>query len=115
MWILNIPQSLVAFDIVCDGCDTECKGCTAQAETPLCTSAIDNSESLGGQNTIEMLLIDDGYWRATNISEEILECYNQDACLGGVTGSADYCAEGYEGPCEAEKSMQSSLLQRYKL
>lgn len=50
--------------------------------------------------TLDKLFIEPGYWRATAFSTDILQCYNADACRGGVTGSAGYCLEGYEGPCE---------------
>ena len=48
---------------------------------------------------METLLIERGYWRATNSSETVLACYNGDACLGGETGTSDFCSKGYEGPC----------------
>ncbi|CAM9570296.1 unnamed protein product, partial [Ectocarpus sp. 6 AP-2014] len=37
------------------------------------------------------------YWRATDTSDNILACYNPDACSGGVTGSERFCASGYNG------------------
>ncbi|CAN0186742.1 unnamed protein product, partial [Hapterophycus canaliculatus] len=49
--------------------------------------------------TLETLSIDKGFWRATPSSRDILPCHNPDACLGGQTGAADFCAAGYEGPC----------------
>lgn len=59
-----------------------------------------NTRSEGGPATLEMISIDKGYWRATNSSRDVLACYNADACLGGLTGTAEYCLEGYEGPCK---------------
>ncbi|CAN0255509.1 unnamed protein product, partial [Ascophyllum nodosum] len=47
--------------------------------------------------SLEDLDIDKGYWRATNRSKSILECYNVEACRGGKTGSPDYCDTGYAG------------------
>ena len=61
---------------------------------------MDHANSSGGTATLETLSIQPGYWRATASSKDILACYNTDACLGGVSGTADYCLEGYEGPCE---------------
>lgn len=61
---------------------------------------MDHSNSSGGTVTLETLSIEPGYWRATASSTEIVPCYHADACLGGVTGTAGYCLEGYEGPCE---------------
>ena len=67
---------------------------------PVCTDAMGHAFSDGGTDTLEMLSIERGYWRATPSSEDVLACYNADACLGGVTGAAGYCLEGYEGPCK---------------
>lgn len=43
-----------------------------------------------------------GYWRASNETTTIRECLNEDACEGGsvIQRSDDYCAVGYQGPCE---------------
>ena len=59
-----------------------------------------HATSDGGPVTLERVSIDKGYWRATNSSREVLACFNADACLGGLTGAADYCLEGYQGPCK---------------
>lgn len=90
------------FDAVCSGCQTTCAGCTFEEPTLVttCAEAMDHSNSSGGTGTLEMLLIESGYWRATPSSPYVLECYHAAACLGGVTGAAGYCLEGYEGPCE---------------
>ena len=48
------------------------------------------------------LKIDPGYWWSSETSRKILACYNLDACRGGLTGSPDYCTNGYKGPCEFE-------------
>ncbi|CAN0196399.1 unnamed protein product [Ectocarpus sp. 12 AP-2014] len=81
---------------VCSGCE-ECSDCDVadSSEVPTCTITPDHAQSTG--NTIETLSVDRGYWRATPSSRNILACHNGDACLGGETGAADYCAEGYEG------------------
>ncbi|CAN0398759.1 unnamed protein product, partial [Ectocarpus sp. 13 AM-2016] len=46
---------------------------------------------------LETLHIDEGYWRATTKSDNILACYNEDACSGGQTGVDSFCASGYTG------------------
>lgn len=61
---------------------------------------MDHSNSSGGTVTLETLLIEPGYWRANAFSRNILACYHADACLGGVSGTADFCLVGYEGPCK---------------
>lgn len=90
------------FEAVCDGCQVDCDGCYFEdpEQVPTCTSELEHSTSPGGNVTLETLSIEPGYWRATASSEGVFECYNPDACLGGVTGVAGYCREGYEGPCE---------------
>lgn len=55
----------------------------------------------GGTNTLKELRIEPGYWQATESSEVVLPCFHTDACLGGLTGAACYCREGYEGPYKA--------------
>lgn len=67
---------------------------------PTCTEVFENARSDGANTSIEDIHIDQGYWRATETSRVILPCYNADACLGGVTGEADFCLEGYYGPCK---------------
>ncbi|CAM9682647.1 unnamed protein product, partial [Laminaria digitata] len=54
--------------------------------------------SRGGNVTLENISVNQGFWRATSSSREVLQCYNENACIGGVTGSPGYCEEGYEGP-----------------
>ena len=67
---------------------------------PYCEVVLAHSSSNGSSTTIESLSIDPGYWRATATSENVLACYNLDACEGGVTGASNYCHKGYEGSCE---------------
>lgn len=102
MFRLVVSQSGDPFEAVCDGCPVACDGCSFD-ETPVvptCSDVMNHGTSTGGNVTLETLSIDPGYWRATSSSKEILACYNADACLGGVTGTAGYCLESYEGPCE---------------
>lgn len=62
---------------------------------PICAGAMAHSNSSGGTVTLEALLIQAGHWRATPSSTDIVACYHADACLGGVSGTADFCLEGY--------------------
>ena len=81
----------------------DCETCTVDKpdNIPTCLTAIEHSISSGGNLvTLETLSIEEGYWRATNISTTVLACYNRHACAGGVTDSLDYCSDGYKGPCE---------------
>ncbi|CAB1114887.1 unnamed protein product [Ectocarpus sp. CCAP 1310/34] len=97
-------------DEACSGCQATCDGCAQPPAVPLCSDVIPDSRSDGGLVTLETLLIDPGYWMATNSSTEVLACYNVDACVGGITGATEYCVEGYEGPycaiCSDDYSVQ---------
>lgn len=79
-----------------------CRGCSIESNSsiPICTAVFEHANSGGGHATLENLIVDPGHWRASNTSREILACFNEDACLGGVTGDPSFCREGYEGPCE---------------
>ena len=89
---------------MCNGCDEECEECNIECSRfiPVCTELLDHADSQGGTATLETLLVDEGFWRATNTSRNVLECFNTKACRGGVTGDRDYCMAGYEGPCEQD-------------
>ena len=48
----------------------------------------------------KVIELDDGYWRINKNSTEIIECPNEEACLGGFNDTSTYpvnCAEGYKG------------------
>lgn len=92
------------FDTVCKGCEAQCIGCSVDGKEPVCLEEMKRSTSAGKNTTLESLLIEHGYWRATNRSRVILACYNSKACLGGVTGEKGFCVEGYEGPCEYDET-----------
>eukprot|EP00903_Cladosiphon_okamuranus_P017270 g15914.t1 len=88
------------FEAICDGCETQCDNCSFDEPLlePTCEVELEHSNSSGGMTTIETLSVEPGYWRATTVSENVFECYNADACLGGLTGTTVYCLDGYEGP-----------------
>ena len=59
-------------------------------------SCMENAVCLGG---IEVN-INSGYWRASFDSENIIECLNEESCLGGYNENQEmpiFCAEGYTG------------------
>ena len=69
---------------------------------PTCSAALDHTSAGESGVSLEELEIDKGYWRATNTSKSVLECYNTEACKGGKSGAPGYCDTGYAvmGPCE---------------
>lgn len=102
MWQTGDP-----YEVACSGCEP-CDACSFE-EPPLvpeCKKALDHTSSPGGTVTLDQLRIDPGYWRATESTVNVLECFNADACLGGVTGTAGYCRKGSEGPCERGRASQ---------
>lgn len=89
--------------IDCEGCGAWglCENCNLTGDTrvPVCAVVLDHSTSPAATGTLEELGLEPGYWRATNTSKIVRPCYNGDACVGGAV-VAEYCSEGYEGPCE---------------
>lgn len=101
---LPVRQAGEPLEVLCSECGTECDECSFDQPNlvPTCAEVMAHSESAGGNTTVATVLIHPGYWRATTFSLliDVSACYHADACLGGVTGRAGYCREGYEGPCE---------------
>lgn len=104
------PQLLVPplhdiqrYMVDCEGCPSWdlCTNCSVLGDvrTPACAVTLDHTSSLERTGTLETLDLDSGYWRSTDTSKNILSCFNEDACEGGMTVGG-YCATGYEGPCE---------------
>ena len=84
-------------ETACLGCG-ECASCEIYGEgDPVCSPVLDHSKGMGGVHTVKDLEIEEGFWRVDSSSINIFECHN-DACMGGLTGSEDYCDTGYEGP-----------------
>ena len=93
------------WNVLCDGChNTTCEECDFEDMLgPECVpllGGLEHASSVGRLTTLDKIKIDQGYWRATAYSTCILPCYNQGACKGGITGTAGFCWEGYQGPCE---------------
>eukprot|EP00903_Cladosiphon_okamuranus_P006562 g6410.t1 len=90
------------YETVCLDCPDwdECFDCTIGRSNvmPTCEASLEHTTASEPGITVETLNINEGYWRATNTSENILECYNTDACSGGMTGADSFCAPGYTGP-----------------
>ena len=94
--------------------DDSCSGCSIVTNSifadplavEICSAVPSYTTSTGARDTVASLALDPGYWRSSNASLEISECYNSNACLGGVS---DYCAPGYSGPCETQLAATFSI------
>lgn len=52
--------------------------------------------------TLATLEVLPGFYRSSETSTDIRECFHKQACEGG-SAVGTYCAEGYIGPCEEAK------------
>lgn len=78
-----------------------CSNCDVANETtvPICTPALEHTTSPGGSVNLQNLVLDKGFWRVTSLSRKALACYREEACLGGITDSTDFCDGRFTGPC----------------
>ena len=88
-----------AYDVACESCPAEGNNCTLSSrnEVQLCEPVLEHTSSPNSNDTLASLSLHPGYWRSSNSSRDIRECYEPDACHEGLHGS---CSSGYEGPCE---------------
>ncbi|CAN0056334.1 unnamed protein product, partial [Scytosiphon promiscuus] len=92
------------FDIVCSRCSSECEceleeGASVVDEdsVPTCEVVPEGSQTTTRGNTVETLEILPGFYRSSETSLDIRECFHEQACAGGeIVG--EYCSEGYSGP-----------------
>ena len=67
---------------------------------PVCAVVPEGVNTTGDSGmTLETLNLMSGFFRTSDESREVLECYREEACMGGSIAGR-YCAEGYAGPCE---------------
>lgn len=96
-----LPRQENNYDTSCVSCGSweDCTNCTIDqsASSERCTEILPHTSNNGVNDTLETLRVDPGFWRTSQRSTEILACYNEGACSGGV---GQYCAQGYTGPCE---------------
>ncbi|CAN0503308.1 unnamed protein product, partial [Ectocarpus sp. 12 AP-2014] len=72
----------------------------------MCADVALNPEGLNCDSEgtlLETLPLAEGYWRSTETSTNIRECFNDDACIGSevsqrISSPNDYCDTGYMGP-----------------
>lgn len=84
--------------MACDGCPADCSLCEVAHpdRVQTCEPLLEHTSSDDPSGDLQSLKVDEGYWRESVTSREILECYEATACSGGI---GHYCAGGYEGPC----------------
>lgn len=79
-------------------------------EEPVCEYLPKGVNALSSGTTVSTFHLQEGYYRVSAESRTILECYNEDACVGGDT-AGQYCATGYEGPCTCTRTLAAYLRQ----
>ena len=99
----DIDDDSCRFEVVCEQCVGGCNVDESMAKVtadslPVCDD-IPEGVSRDGPTTLETFDLLEGYYRVSNESRVIRECYLTDACIGG-TDHLNYCAQGYTGPCE---------------
>ena len=92
------------FDEVCSRCSTARHGVGLLEEMridgkPVCAEPPVGATAPSSGTTIANLTLENGYFRTSNNSHDILQCYQKKACLGGKD-AGNYCAPGYTGPCK---------------
>lgn len=89
------------FEMVCSRCpDFSESGVSIDSEThPVCADLPKGVKALSSGTTLSTLDVEEGYYRVSAESHIVIECLNEDACSGGSI-AGEYCARGYEGPCE---------------
>ncbi|CAM9477686.1 unnamed protein product [Ectocarpus fasciculatus] len=89
------------FHEVCTDCAVSCAEIPEgvfvanDAFVPICETIMMGASGNAGA-TVATLELEPGYYRTSADSREVLQCHQEEACLGGVDTS-EYCASGYEG------------------
>ncbi|CAM9660999.1 unnamed protein product [Ascophyllum nodosum] len=97
------PDNNCRWGVVCSRCtDSKCDAPTGidmdSFTVPVCEVVPEGVNTTGNSGmTLETLSLMPGFYRTFSKSREILECYREEACMGGSNADR-YCAEGYAGP-----------------
>lgn len=70
-----------------------------ESTVPVCEELMAGANASSSDTVVATLDLKEGYYRTSAESQEVLECYSEDACVGGLDAE-NYCADGYEGPCK---------------
>lgn len=93
------------FELVCARCSTGCNAIPGgvfvepQDTLPVCVDLSEGATAVSSGTSLATLTLEEGYYRTSAESQIVLECYQEDARLGGTAGD-DSCASGYKGPCK---------------
>ena len=68
-------------------------------KVPTCVELMEGTRASSSGTTVATLDLKEGYFRTSNESQVVVECLLEEACVGGIDAE-NYCADGYEGPCE---------------
>lgn len=92
------------FELACARCSADCDAIPssvtmADSTIPVCVELMEGTKASSSGTTVATLDLQEGYYRTSAESQVVVECYLASACAGG-TDPENYCADGYEGPCE---------------
>ena len=94
-----------SLELSCTQCWSECDVSAGNASVnprdtiPSCEELPTGVRHVSEGATPENFHLEKGYYRTSNKSIYVRECYREGSCKGGDDAS-NYCARGYEGPCE---------------
>lgn len=104
IWIHQAEAGSCRFEVACARCSAGCddipSGVTVtDKKVPTCVELMEGARASSRGTTIEILDLEEGYYRTSNKSQVVVECLLGEACVGGIDAE-NYCAAGYKGPCE---------------
>lgn len=76
---------------------------------PYCASVPTGVNGSHQGATLETLELEPGYYRVSNESHDVRECYYSNACQGGADAS-NYCQSGYTGICKSPFPQESYVV-----
>lgn len=99
------PQNVSRYETVCRRCSTienhlpDGVEVDNESMAPSCQELPIGTTWQSSGTTVSSLTLKEGYYRTSNASTSIVECYRQESCVGGDDPDK-YCAAGYKGACE---------------
>lgn len=91
------------FELVCQqclgGCEVDQMIAMVERNTIPACEDIPNGVLQLSTTTLATFHLMEGYYRVSAQSRVIRECYQVEACSGGID-HLNYCATGYTGPCK---------------